>query len=64
MRIAMTIEEKALNELLVASGRESKSAALRDAVVFYLKREKIERIKQNKGKVRFDRTAEEIRHSV
>jgi metal-responsive CopG/Arc/MetJ family transcriptional regulator len=64
MRITVTIDKKALDELIAESRQGSMSAALRDAVVFYLKRKKIERIKQNKGNMKFDRTAEEIRHSV
>ncbi len=64
MRITVTIEKKALNELIAESGQENGSEALRAAVEFYLKRKKIEHIKQNKGKVKFDRTADEIRHSM
>lgn len=58
----MTIDKKTLDQLLVESGKGKKSAALREAVVFYLKQKKIERIKQKKGKVKFDKTADEIRH--
>ncbi len=64
MRITVTIEKKIFDELIAKSRHESGSAALRNAVMFYLKRKRIERIKKYKGKVEFDRTAEEIRHSA
>jgi len=33
-----------------------------EAVALYLRKKKIERIKEKKGKVKFDMTADEIRH--
>jgi metal-responsive CopG/Arc/MetJ family transcriptional regulator len=62
MRATVTIDNKILDELLAESGQKNKASAVREAVALYLKQKKIERIKQKKGKVRFDKTADEIRH--
>ncbi len=62
MRATVTIDNKILEELLAESGQKNKASAVREAVALYLKQKKIERIKQKKGKVKFDKTADEIRH--
>ena len=62
MRATITIDNKILDELLAESGKKSKASAVREAVALYIKQKKIERIKQKKGKVKFDKTADEIRH--
>lgn len=62
MRATVTIDKKILDELVEESGQKSKASAVREAVALYLKQKRIERIKQKKGKVKFDKTADEIRH--
>lgn len=62
MRATVTIDKKILDELVEESGQKSKASAVREAVALYLKQKKVDRIKQKKGKVRFDKTADEIRH--
>jgi len=62
MRATITIDNKILDELLAESGQKSKASAVREAVALYIKQKKIEKIKQKKGKVKFDKTADEIRH--
>lgn len=62
MRTTVTIDKKILDELVEESGQKSKASAVREAVALYLKQKKVDRIKQKKGKVRFDKTADEIRH--
>ncbi len=62
MRATVTIDKKILDELVAESGQKNKASAVREAVALYLKQKKIERIKLKKGKVKFDKTADEIRH--
>jgi len=62
MRATVTIDNQILEELVAQSGQKNKASAVREAITLYLKQKKIEKIKQKKGKVRFDRSADEIRH--
>ncbi len=62
MRATVSIDKKILDELVEESGQNNKASAVREAVALYLKQKKIERIRQKKGKVKFDKTADEIRH--
>jgi hypothetical protein len=62
MRATVTIDHQILEELVAQSGHKNKASAVREAIALYLKQKKIEKIKQKKGKVRFDRSADEIRH--
>jgi hypothetical protein len=62
MRATVTIDHRILEELVAQSGQKNKASAVREAITLYLKQKKIEKIKQKKGKVRFDRSADEIRH--
>ncbi|MDH4162482.1 MAG: hypothetical protein OEW15_07300 [Nitrospirota bacterium] len=62
MRTTIIIEKKMLQDLMAESCRKTKSSALRGAITHYLKQKKIEKIKQQKGAVKFDMTAEELRH--
>ncbi len=62
MRATVTIEQEALNKLLEETKAKSKAAAVKIAINDYLKRKKIEKIKSMKGKLKFDMTADEIRH--
>ncbi len=62
MRATVTIEQEALNQLLDETKAKSKTSAVKIAINDYLKRKKIEKIKSMKGKLKFDMTADEIRH--
>lgn len=61
MRATVTIDKKILDELVQESGQKNKASAVREAVAVYLKQRKIEKIKSMKGKLKFDKTAEELR---
>ena len=63
MHASVTIDKKALDELVKESGQKSKASAVLEAIANYVKQKKIERIKQKKGNVKFDKTADEIRHN-
>jgi len=62
MRTTVTIEKEVLEELVRETGHKSKAAAVRAALSEYLKQTRIDNIKAMKGKLRFDKTAEELRH--
>lgn len=62
MRATVTIDKKILDELVEESGQKNKASAVREAVSLYLRQKKVERIKGMKGKLKFDKTAEELRH--
>ncbi|MEW6408860.1 MAG: type II toxin-antitoxin system VapB family antitoxin [Nitrospirota bacterium] len=62
MRSTITIEKDILDELLKETGAKSKATAVKEAIAEYLRHKKIEKIKSMKGKLKFDLTAEELRH--
>ena len=62
MRTTVTIEYEIIEELLKETKANSKASAVKEAIREYLRRGKIEKIKSMKGKLEFDRTADEIRH--
>ena len=62
MRATVTIDKKILDELVEESGQKNKTSAVLEAAVFYLRQKKIERLRLIKGKVKLDKTADEIRH--
>ena len=62
MRATVTIEKNMLDQLLKETGAKNKATAVKRAIHEYLRRRKIDRIKSMKGKLRFDITANEIRH--
>ena len=62
MRATVTIDKEMLDDLVQESGHKNKASAVREAIAIYLKHKKIENIKSMKGELRFDRTAEELRH--
>ena len=62
MRSTVTIDKKILDELVQESGHKNKATAVREAVAVYLKQKKIEKIKSMKGKLKFDKKAEDLRH--
>lgn len=62
MKVTITIEKIILDKLVQETGIKSKATAVRMAIIEYLRQRKIEKIKGIKGKLKFDKTAEEIRH--
>ena len=62
MRSTITIETDKLDLLLKETRSKSKASAVKIAIDEYLKRKNIEKIKSMKGKLKFDMTADEIRH--
>jgi hypothetical protein len=62
MRATVTIDGNILDQLVKETKARSKASAVKRAIHEYLRRKKIDRIKSMKGKLRFDRTADEIRH--
>ncbi|MDH4218319.1 MAG: hypothetical protein OEY18_04525 [Candidatus Aminicenantes bacterium] len=62
MRTTVTIEHEIIEELLIETKAKSKASAVKEAIREYLIRAKIEKIKAMKGKLAFDKTAEEMRH--
>lgn len=62
MRATVTIQKEILDELVQETGLKSKASAVKTAISEYLKQRRIEKIKAMKGKLKFDKTAEEIRH--
>ncbi len=63
MKVTVTLDNKILDELNRVSGQRKTTFAIREAVAFYLKQKKIEKIRLMKGELKFDKTAEEIRHN-
>ena len=62
MRATVSIEKDSLDALIRETKTRSKASAVRVAVDDYLRRKKIEKIRAMKGKLKFDMTADEIRH--
>jgi hypothetical protein len=62
MRTTVTLDKQILDDLVRESGLKNKASAVREAAAFYLKQKKIEKIRQMKGKLKFDKSAEELRH--
>ena len=62
MRATVTLDKEMLDELVRETGVKSAASAVREAISEYLKNRKIEKIKAMKGKLKFDITAEDLRH--
>jgi len=62
MRATITIEKEILDDLLKETKAKSKASAVRKVIDEFLRKKKIERIKEMKGKLKFDLTSNEIRH--
>lgn len=62
MRATITIDKEILDELVQETGKKSKVSAVREAIAEYLRMKKVEKIKSMKGKLKFDKTAKELRH--
>lgn len=62
MRSTVTIDSQLLNELKREIGSRSKTQAVLLVIYDYLRRHKMARIRTLKGKIHFDKTADELRH--
>jgi Arc/MetJ family transcription regulator len=62
MRATITIDKDVLDNLLAETHAKSKASAVKIVIDEYLRRKKIEKIKSMKGKLEFDKSADEIRH--
>lgn len=62
MRSTVTLEKELLDRLVRDTGLKSKAAAVKLAIAEFLRRRKIEKIKSMKGKLKFDITADKLRH--
>ena len=63
MRTTVTLDSQLVRTLQEVSGAQTKAKAVVTAIRDYLQRKQIVRIKQLKGRLKFDLTAEEIRHA-
>jgi hypothetical protein len=61
-KATITIDKEVLDELVRATGAASKSAAVMKIIDEYLRRRRVEKILAMKGKLKFDMTADGIRH--
>lgn len=62
MRATVTIDKDILDDLVYETGSKSKASAVKEAITHYMREKKKEKIMAMKGKLKFDKTAEEIRH--
>jgi len=62
MRATVTIDKDMLDELVRRSGQKNKASAVREAIAVFLRHKNIERIQRMKGRLKFDKTADELRH--
>jgi Arc/MetJ family transcription regulator len=62
MRATVTIEKDKLDTLVKETKTKTKASAVRIAIDDYLKNRRIQKIMAKKGKLEFDRSADEIRH--
>ncbi|MBM3295530.1 MAG: DUF2191 domain-containing protein [Candidatus Aminicenantes bacterium] len=62
MRSTVTIDSQRLDELVSETKSRSKASAVNKAIMEYLRRKRIERIKSMKGKLDFDMDFDDMRH--
>ena len=62
MRTSITVNNDIIEQLVKDTGIKSKSKAVEAVVSEYLKSRQIKKIMKMKGKIRFDLSADEIRH--
>lgn len=63
MRTTITLDNRLVKTVQEATGAPSKAKAVVTVIHDYLRRRKISKIKELKGKLKFDLTADEIRHA-
>lgn len=62
MRSTITLDAHMLQTLKKETGRRSKTDAVIFAIQDYLRRRRLSHLKKLKGKIHFDRSANELRH--
>jgi len=62
VRSTVTIDSQRLDELVSETKSRSKASAVNKAIMEYLRRKRIERIKSMKGKLDFDMDFDDMRH--
>ena len=62
MRLTISIKKKMMSELMQETGCKSTASAIITAIGEYLRQRKVEKIMAMQGKLKFDMTAEAIRH--
>lgn len=63
MRTTVTLDSRLVLTLQKVSGAKSKAKAVLVAIQDYLRRQQMARIKDLKGKIQFDLSADQIRHA-
>ncbi|HEY4654466.1 MAG TPA: type II toxin-antitoxin system VapB family antitoxin [Cyclobacteriaceae bacterium] len=63
MLITLIVDKRLLDDLVRISGHKSKVAAVKVAMSEYLRHKKVEKIKAMKGRLKFDKSADELRHN-
>ncbi|MBI2981392.1 MAG: type II toxin-antitoxin system VapB family antitoxin [Deltaproteobacteria bacterium] len=63
MRTTVTLDSGILQTLQEISGARSKAKAVLSAIQEYIRRHRVSRIKELKGKIHFALSADEIRHA-
>lgn len=63
MRTTITLDSRIVRTLQEISGAKTKARAVLTAIQDYLRRKQVARIKDLKGKISFDLTADAIRHA-
>ncbi|MBI5875569.1 MAG: hypothetical protein HZB81_06985 [Deltaproteobacteria bacterium] len=62
MRLTISVKKKMMFALMQATGCKSTDSAIITAIGEYLRQKKMEKIMAIQGKLKFDMTADEIRH--
>ncbi len=62
MRSTITLDERVLSQLLQLTEAKNKTQAVLFAIQDFIRRKKLLKIKNLKGKIHFDLSADEIRH--
>lgn len=62
MRLTISVKKKMMSELMQETGCKRAASVIITAIGKYLRQRKIEKIMAMQGKLKFDMTAEEIRH--
>jgi len=63
MRTTITLDSQILQTLQEVSQTKTKAKAVMMAIQDYLRRHQVAKIKELKGKLKFDLSADEIRHA-
>ena len=62
MRTTITLEKEILDDLMKETKDKNKASAVKKVIKEFLRQRKIEKIKAMKGKLKFNLSADEIRH--